>query len=113
MFLWCVFPSLETLGYISILCNIGEVSFEMIPNEHVDTPPRLSSITGEGPMEAAAKELQLVAQVEENLVVESTRPIHFLRYYLGPTITPHVGDTSFHGPVEGHVDSPFVQLSMV
>ena len=41
--------------------------------------------------------------MEENIVVESGDQFT----YTNPLAQkPPIGDTSFHGPVEGHVDSP-------
>ena len=42
--------------------------------------------------------------MEENLVVESGD--QFASYITPLVQQPPVGDTSFHGPVEGRVDSP-------
>ena len=44
------------------------------------------------------------SHVEENLVVESGD--QFISYITPLVQQPPMGDTSFHGPMEGRVDSP-------
>ena len=55
-------------------------------------------------MEATVQGATTTSQVEENIVVESGD--QFTSYRNPLAQQPPVGDTSFHGPVEGHVDSP-------
>ena len=55
-------------------------------------------------MEAIDQGATTTSQVEENLVVESRD--QFTSYFTPLVQQPPVGDTSFHGPVEGHVYSP-------
>ena len=54
-------------------------------------------------MEATDQGATTTSHVEENLVVESGD--QFSSYVTPLVQQPHVGDTSFHGPMEGHVDS--------
>ena len=55
-------------------------------------------------MEATDQGATTTSHVEENLVVESRD--QFASYVTPLVQQPPMGDTSFHGPVEGHVDSP-------
>ena len=54
-------------------------------------------------MEATIQGDATTSQVEENVVVESGD--QFTSYTNPLAQQPPVGDTSFHGPVEGRVDS--------
>ena len=54
-------------------------------------------------MEATDQGSTTTVHVEENLVVESED--QFTSYVTPLVQQPRVGDTSFHGPMEGHVDS--------
>ena len=55
-------------------------------------------------MEATEEGATTTSHVEENLVVEGG--YQFASYVTPLFQQPPVGDTSFHGLVEGHVDSP-------
>ena len=55
-------------------------------------------------MEATGQGAATTSHVEENIVVESGD--QFTSYTNPLAQQPPVGDTSFHGPVEGRVDSP-------
>ena len=55
-------------------------------------------------MEATDQGATSTSQVEEKLDVESRD--QFTSYVTPLVQQPPVGDTSFHGPVEGRVDSP-------
>ena len=67
-------------------------------------PPNFPPIIGEGPMEDTIQGATTTSQVEENIVVESG--YQFTSYTNSLAQEPPICDTSFHGPVEGHVDSP-------
>ena len=54
-------------------------------------------------MEATDQGATTTSHVEENLVVESQD--QFTSYITPLVQQPPVGDTSFHGPMEGRVDS--------
>ena len=54
-------------------------------------------------MEATVQGDATTSHVEENIVAESGDQFTSYTNPLAPQ--PPVGDTSFHGPVEGHVDS--------
>ena len=55
-------------------------------------------------MEATVQGAATTSQVEENIVVEIGD--QFTSYTNPLAQQPLVGDTSFHGPMEGRVDSP-------
>ena len=55
-------------------------------------------------MEVVVQGTATTSQVEENMVVESGD--QFTSYTNPLAQQPPVGDTSFHGPVEGRVDIP-------
>ena len=65
-------------------------------------PPNFIPISGENPMEAIDQEAATTSQVGEYVVAESGGPYSS---HSPPLVQqPSQGNTSFHSPIEGHVD---------
>ena len=65
-------------------------------------PPNFIPVSGENPLEAIDQGAATNSQVGENLVAESGDPYPSHAPPLDQQ--PSQGNTSFHSPIEGHVD---------
>ena len=65
-------------------------------------PPDFIPSSGENPIEAINQGVATTSQVGDNVVAESGRPYSSLLLPL--VLQPSWINTSFHSPIEGHVD---------